>query len=236
MKKSAIITGAGSGVGRATAIALAKQNWRVALLGRNRATLDETAKLTGAVADDLLIFTCDIGRVEQVQAMARAVFEKFETVDALVNAAGTNAPNRSLEVLSLEDYHAMIDTNLNGAYYCVQAVLPQMRQRGTGTIVNIVSDAGKQASPKSGPAYSMSKFGLAGLTQSINAEERGRGVRACAVFPGDIDTPLLKKRPQPPTPEQRAKMMQPEDIAECVLLAINLPSRAIVEEILVRPR
>ncbi len=236
MKKSAIITGAGSGVGRAVAIALAKQDWRVALLGRSRDTLAETARLTGSAADDVLVFPCDIGRVEQVQAMGRAVLEKFKTIDALVNAAGTNAPNRSLEVLSLEDYHAMIDTNLHGAYYCVQAVLPHMRQRVTGTIVNIVSDAGKQASPKSGPAYSMSKFGLAGLTQSINAEERGNGVRACAVFPGDIDTPLLNKRPQPPTADQRAKMMQPEDIAECALLAINLPPRTIVEEILVRPR
>jgi NADP-dependent 3-hydroxy acid dehydrogenase YdfG len=81
----------------------------------------------------------------------------------------------------------------------------------------------------------MSKFGMAGLTQSINAEERGRGIRACAIFPGDIDTPLLNKRPQPPTAEQRTKMMTAEDIAECALLAINLPPRAIVEEILVRP-
>jgi NAD(P)-dependent dehydrogenase (short-subunit alcohol dehydrogenase family) len=153
-----------------------------------------------------------------------------------VNAAGTNAPKRSLDVLSLEDYRAMMDTNLHGAYYCVQAFLPQMRQRQNGTIVNIVSEAGKQASPKAGPAYVMSKFGLAGLTQSINAEERGNGIRACAIFPGDIDTPLLDKRPAPPPPEARSKMMLPEDIAQCALLAINLPPRTIVEEILVRPR
>lgn len=154
----------------------------------------------------------------------------------LVNAAGTNAPKRSLEVLSLGDYHAMMDANLHGAYYCVQAFLPAMRRRQSGTIVNIVSDAGKLASPKAGPAYAMSKFGLAGLTQAINAEERANGVRACAIFPGDIDTPLLDKRPAPPPPEARAKMMRAEDIAACALLAINLPSRAIVEEILVRPR
>jgi NAD(P)-dependent dehydrogenase (short-subunit alcohol dehydrogenase family) len=102
--------------------------------------------------------------------------------------------------------------------------------------VNVVSDAGKQASPKAGPAYVMSKFGMAGLTQSINAEERGRGVRACAIFPGDIDTPLLAKRPVVPDAEARARMMKPEDIAECVLLCINLPSRVVVEEMLVRPR
>ena len=236
MNRTAVITGAGTGVGRATAIALAKQNWRVALLGRTKSSLDETARLTGLKPADLLVIPCDIGRVEQVQVMARTVLDTFKEVDLLVNAAGTNAPKRALEVLSLQDYHAMIDTNLHGSYYCVQAFLPQMRQRKTGTIVNIVSDAGKTASPKSGPAYSMSKFGLAGLTQSINAEERGNGVRACAIFPGDIDTPLLDKRPSPPDAAARAKMMMPEDIAECVLLAVNLPSRTIVEEMLVRPR
>ena len=236
MNRTAVITGAGSGVGRATAIALAKQHWRVALLGRTKASLDETARLTGLNAPEILVVPCDITQMEQVRQMARAVLELFKTVDVLVNAAGTNAPKRSLEVLSLEDYHAMIDTNLHGAYYCLQAFLPQMRQRKTGTIVNIVSDAGKQASPKAGPGYVVSKFGLAGLTQSINAEERGNSVRACAIFPGDIDTPLLDKRPSPPPAEARAKMMLPEDIAACVLLAINLPPRAIVEEIIVRPQ
>jgi NAD(P)-dependent dehydrogenase (short-subunit alcohol dehydrogenase family) len=130
----------------------------------------------------------------------------------------------------------MINTNLNGAYYCTQAFLPQMRGRKSGTIIHIVSDAGRQANPKAGPAYVMSKFGLAGLTQSINCEERAHGIRACAIFPGDIDTPLLDKRPQPPPTEARTKMLRAEDVAECVLLAINLPSRAVVEEILIRPR
>jgi len=236
MNRTAVITGAGSGVGRATAIALARQGWNLVLLGRTRASLEETAKLTALEPARLLIHVCDIGRAEQVQAMARAVFAKFPVVDVLVNAAGTNAPKRSLEVLSLEDYHSMVDTNLHGAYYCVQAFLPHMRERQSGTIVNVVSDAGKQASPKAGPGYVVSKFGLAGLNQAINAEERGHGVRACAIFPGDIDTPLLDKRPAPPDATARARMMLPEDIAECALLSINLPPRAIVEEILVRPR
>jgi NADP-dependent 3-hydroxy acid dehydrogenase YdfG len=145
-------------------------------------------------------------------------------------------PGRSLAVLKHEDYHAMMNANLNGAYYCTQAFLPEMRARGSGTIVNIVSEAGKAASPKAGPGYVISKFGMAGLTSAINAEERANGIRACSIFPGDIDTPILEKRPAPPDATARAKMMQPEDIAECVLLAINLPSRAVIEELLVRPR
>ena len=154
----------------------------------------------------------------------------------LVNAAGTNAPKRALEVLSLGDYHDMMNANLNGAYFCTQAFLPGMRARGSGTIVNVISDAGKAASPKAGPAYVMSKFGLAGLTQSINAEERGRGVRAIGLFPGDIDTPLLQKRPVVPDEASLAKMMRAEDVAECITFCINLPPHVIVEEMIVRPR
>jgi NAD(P)-dependent dehydrogenase (short-subunit alcohol dehydrogenase family) len=234
--KNAVVTGAGSGVGQAVALSLVKQGWRVAIIGRRADALAETVKLAGENGNQLLPIPCDIGDPEAVLKMGERVTKEVGEVEVLVNAAGTNAPNRALEVLSLEDYRAMMDANLNGAYYCVQAFLPGMRKRGSGTIVNVVSDAGKQASPKAGPAYVMSKFGMAGLTQSINAEERPRGVRACAIFPGDIDTPLLNKRPVVPDAEARARMMQPQDIADCVLLCINLPSRVVVEEMLVRPR
>jgi NADP-dependent 3-hydroxy acid dehydrogenase YdfG len=236
MNKTAVVTGAGSGVGQAIAIALAKQNWRVALVGRREETLRETVKRAGKNSKNLLVCPSDIGNVKAVEKLANRVLAAFKEVEVLVNAAGTNAPKRALEVLSLEDYHEMIDTNLNGAYYCVQAFLPQMRARKSGTLINIVSEAGKRASPKAGPAYVMSKFGLAGLTQSINAEERANGIRACAIFPGDIDTPLLDKRPEPPNAAARARMLRPEDVAACALLAINLPPRAVVEEILIRPR
>ena len=234
MTKNAVVTGAGSGVGQATALALVKAGWRVALIGRRESALAETVALGDAAR--MLVCPCDIGDSSAVEAAGRRILAEFGEVEVLVNAAGTNAPKRALEVLSLPDFHDMMNANLNGAYYCVQAFLPGMRTRGSGTIVNVVSDAGKQASPKAGPAYVMSKFGLAGLTQSINAEERGRGVRACALFPGDIDTPLLNKRPVVPDAALREKMMRPEDVAECVLLCINLPSRVIIEEMIVRPR
>jgi NAD(P)-dependent dehydrogenase (short-subunit alcohol dehydrogenase family) len=236
MQKTSVITGAGSGVGQATAVALAREGWRVALVGRRAAALSETAELAGGPNERILVCPCDIGDRAAVEKMAGRVLAEFKEVEVLVNAAGTNAPKRALDVLSLDDYNAMINTNLHGPYFCVQAFLPQMRTRGSGTIVNIVSDAGKQASPKAGPAYVISKFGLAGLTQSINAEERGRGIRACAIFPGDIDTPLLEKRPEPPSPQARAKMLLAEDVAACVLLCLRLPPRAIVEELIIRPR
>lgn len=236
MNKTAVVTGAGSGVGQAVALALAAQDWRVALVGRRIESLKETIQHAGKFSANLVAHSCDIGREAEVAKLAKTILAEFKTVEVLVNAAGTNAPKRSLAELSLQDYHMMIDTNLNGAYYCVQAFLPGMRERQSGTIVNVVSDAAKQASAKAGPAYVMSKFGLAGLTQSIIAEEKANGIRACAVFPGDIDTPLLDRRPAPPPAEARKKMLQAEDIAACVMLAIQLPPRAIVEEILVRPR
>lgn len=233
--KTAVVTGAGSGVGRATALRLVAAGWRVALVGRRPEALAETARLAGG-AGAVLECACDVGKVAEVKAMAARVLSAFGGVEVLVNAAGTNVPQRSLEVLSEADYHVMIDANLHGPYHCVQAFLPGMRARGSGTIVNVVSDAGKQASPKAGPGYVMTKFGLAGLTQAINAEERSRGIRASALFPGDIDTPLLDRRPVVPDAAARARMMQPEDIAECVMLCVNLPARTVIEEMLVRPR
>jgi NAD(P)-dependent dehydrogenase (short-subunit alcohol dehydrogenase family) len=229
--KIAVVTGAGSGVGRAVALRLTAAGYRVIGLGRQTKTLQETVKLAGA---GFVAYACDVGDAEAVQKMAADVSAQG-TVEVLVNAAGTNVPQRALEVLGEADYKLMIDANMNGPYYVVQAFLPGMRERGRGTIVNVISDAALAASPKAGPGYVMSKFGLRGLTQAINAEERGRGVRATSLLPGDIDTPLLLKRPAPPTDEARAKMLKPEDVADCAMLCINLPPRAIVEELLVRP-
>lgn len=237
MSLNAVVTGAGSGVGRAVACALVRRGWRVALIGRRAAALDETSRLAGDAPGSTRVCPGDVGQAAVVADIARRLLDRWGgAVDALINAAGTNTPRRALAELSAEDYRTLMDTNLDGAYYCVQAFLPSMRQRRAGTIVNVVSDAGRQASPKAGPAYVMSKFGLAGLTQSINAEERHNGIRACAVFPGDIDTPLLDQRPTPPDAAARARMLRPEDVAACILLCLELPPHAVVEELLIRPR
>ena len=235
MNKTAVITGAGSGVGRATALLLARNGWRCVILGRRENTLQETVALAGKLSAQIIPHVCDISDASAVERMARFALQQLGDIEVLVNAAGTNTPKRSLRELSFEKYRELVETNLTGAYMCVQAFLPGMRQRKSGTIINIVSEAGKAASAKSGPAYVISKFGMAGLNQSINAEEKQNGIRACAIFPGDIDTPLLDKRPAPPPPEARKGMLMGEDVAECAWLAINLPPRAVVEEILIRP-
>ena len=228
---TAVITGAGSGVGRAVALKFAAEGWNVALVGRRTEPLAETAARAGAPDGRLAVFPCDVSEPDSVRAMGAAVLARFGSVDVLVNSAGINVPRRSFETLSLDDWHAVLATNLHGAYYCVRAFLPGMRERRTGTIVNINSDVGKVARDLAGAAYVSSKFGLRGLTQQINAEERTNGVRACSICPRDVNTPLLDKRPQPPPADVRARMIQPEDLAECVWLVAMLPSRAIVDEI-----
>lgn len=232
MNGIAVVTGAGSGVGRAAVIELARQNWTVVAVGRSKANLDETVKLAGERAAPHL---CDVSNMDQVRQLAERVGREYGDVRVLVNSAGTNVPRRSLSELSLEDYHTLVGVNLNGAFYCVHAFLPMMRRAGGGTIVNINSVAGLRANAFSGAGYTAAKFGLRGLTQTINVEHRREGIRACEIYPGEIDTPLMDKRPKPPTLEQRKRMLQAEDVVACVMLAINLPPRAVVEEILIRP-
>lgn len=233
MTKTAIVTGAGSGVGRAVAIALAREQWKLTIVGRQQVPLEETKKMCSSA--DVLVATCDLREESQVVEMVKQARARFGFISTLVYAAGINAPLRSWAEITTETFHSIVDTNFTGAFFCTRELLGEMRQQKTGTIVHIVSDAAKQASAKSGVSYSASKFAQAGLVQSVNAEERSNGIRACAIFPGDIDTPLLNKRQSPPPPEARAKMLRPEDIAQCVLLAVNLPERAIVEEIIIRP-
>lgn len=227
----ALITGAGSGIGRAAARRLAEEGWRVALVGRRADSLEETAKLAGERAT---VHPCDVADAGAVGRVAADVLQKFGRVDALVYCAGTNIARRSWEQLSADDYHHVLGANLNGAFNCVQALLPALRQRGA-TVVVINSEAGRQASAKAGTAYVVSKFGLTGLVQSLNAEERAHGIRACSIFPGDVNTPLLDRRPVPPPVEARGKMLQPEDVAAAIWLAISLPPRAVIEELLIRP-
>lgn len=236
MKKTGVITGAGTGVGRAVAIALAGQRWRLALIGRTKRTLEETAEAAGLGGEDCLCCVADVGHCAAVNEAAGKVLEIFRSVELLVNAAGTNTPKRRLFELSQEDYDHIVNTNLNGTYHVIQAFLPHMRKRKSGTIVNIVSDAAIWGVSLAGSAYTVSKFGQRGLTQAINEEEGKNGIRACAILPGEIQTPLLRLRPTSPPPESYASMLQPEDVAACVSLAVNLPSRAVVQELLVRPR
>ena len=234
-KKIAVVTGAGSGVGRAVTIELAKRGYAVALLGRREPMLHETIASCEKNAT-LIAIRCDVASESDVAAMAEKVRADLGDPTVLVNSAGINVAARGLAQLSIDDFKKVLDANLTGGFLCVHAFLPAMRRMGEGTIVNIISDAGLSSNPVSGVAYVASKFGMTGLTETINVEERKNGIRACAIFPGEINTPLLDKRANPPAAEARVKMLQAEDVAAAVLFAIEMPHRAIVEKVLLRPR
>ena len=235
MNKVVVITGGGTGVGRAVALECARQGWTAVITGRRAEPLDDTVEHAHGLTGRVIPHVADVSDEDAVRALADRVAREFGTVGALVNSAGINVAQRELEQLSADDFRTLVDVNLTGAFLCVRALLPMMRRGGGGTIVNVNSVAGLRANPVSGAAYTASKFGLRGLTQTINVELRKHGIRACDIFPGEIDTPLMDKRPQPSTPEQRAAMLQPEDLAACVMLVLNLPPRAVVEEITIRP-
>ncbi len=234
MSRYAIVTGAGSGVGRAVAVRLASEGWRVAAIGRRLDALRETAWL--APGGEIRLEACDVTDTQAVEAVRDRIRADWGAVDAVVASAGVNIPRRGLTELSTEDFARVIDVNLRGVFHVAHAFLPLMRGRDRATFVTIVSDAGLLASEKAGAAYVASKFGATGLTDTINAELRRQGIRACAIFPGDIDTPLLDQRAAPPSADDRAGMLQPEDVADCVWFAIDLPHRAVLERLVVRPR
>lgn len=231
----AVVTGAGSGIGRAIARAFARAGARVVVVGRRVGPLQQVAAEIGAAGGTALVRALDVSDERGVAELFAEVERRFGRLDLLVNAAGINVPRRNLGDTTPADFRRVLEVNLVGSFLCVQAALRLMRRQRSGTIINIVSAAAKQASALSGVAYSASKFGQDALTQLINVEERRNGIRACAIYPGEVDTPILEARPFPPSAAERAQMLQPEDIAAAALYVATQPPRVNVEEVSIRP-
>lgn len=232
--KVALVTGAGSGIGRAICQRLAREDCAIVLVGRERSKLEHTVEKLPKTAKTL-ICDADISNNSQVVRLVGAVQHHFGRLDLLVNAAGVNVKQRSLADCSVEDFERVVAIDLTGAFLITKAFIPLMREQKSSTVINIGSDAGWRGNDYAGVAYISAKFGLRGLTEAINAEERHNGIRATSIYPGEVDTPILDLRPEPPSAEKRALMLQPEDVAECVALAAMLPPRAIVEDLVIRP-
>ena len=228
--KVAWITGGGSGIGLAGAIELAKAGAHVVISGRNPETLKQAEKQLKA-AGSAQAMPLDVASKEDVAKVAAQIGR----VDILVNSAGINSPRRNFHNVSLESWDQIVAVNLSGMFYCVHAVLPGMRSRKDGLIVNVSSWAGRYASTLTGPGYNATKHAVVALTESINMEECGNGIRASSVLPGEVATPILEKRPVPPTPEVRAKMLQAEDLGKAILFLASLPPRACVNELIISP-
>lgn len=229
----ALVTGAGSGIGWAIAQAFVDGGARVALLGRRAEKLHSVA--SRLPDEQVLCYPCDVSDRAAVDAMIQQVTGRFGEVSLLVNNAGINTVRRSVAEVDPSDWDRTMAINLTGAFNCVRAVLAGMRKRGYGLIINMASIAAKRASQLSGAAYSASKHGMLALTHAINEEEAQYGIRATALCPGEVDTPILDCRPEPVSPDHRERILKPEDIAAAALFVASLPSRACVPELIIKP-
>ena len=230
-----IVTGAGSGIGRATAAAFSRRGCHVALVGRRQEPLDELARQLEQSEGEVLVAPADVTDRDAVEALVRRVAAAWGRIDVLVNNAGMNIRQRKVEEVSEQDWDSVLRVNLTGTFFMTQAVLPHMRRQRSGTVLNVSSMAGHRAFALSGPAYGAAKAGVISFTDSLNLTERAHGVRACAVCPGEVATPILDQRPQPPSAEARAAMLQPEDLAETLVHVAALPQRATIELLTIYP-
>jgi NADP-dependent 3-hydroxy acid dehydrogenase YdfG len=234
-KRVAWITGGGSGIGLAGAQELAKAGWTVVISGRRQEVIDEAAAAIVKAGGAAEAMPLDVASAEDAEKVAKAIVAKHGRIDLLVNSAGLNVPKRSWEDVTVEGWNKVVDVNLNGLMYCIRAVLPTMRAQKDGCIINVASWAGRHVSKLTGPAYTATKHAVLALTHSFNMDEFRNGLRACCLSPGEVATPIMKLRPVPPSAEDMAKMLQPEDLGRTIAFVASMPPHACVNEILISP-
>ncbi len=229
----ALVTGGGTGIGLGIARELARAGANVLLCGRRKEVLD------AAVAEHpdlpLRAVSLDTTDREAVNALFSSLAEQGKSPHIVVNSAGTNIARRRMQDMEPDEWDQVIQVNLTGAYNVMYAALPAMRARRMGIIINISSVAGKRALPLAGVAYAASKFGATALGTSVGLEEARNGIRVCNIYPGEVDTPILDKRLEPVSPEQRERMVKPEDIGRVVRLMVELPETAHIPELVIKP-
>ncbi len=231
--KTVLVTGGGSGIGLAVARCLADRGAAVAIVGR---TPEKLRAAASANPDrPLHPFPCDVADRAAVEQVVDAVTRQLGRIAILVHAAGVNVVRRSMAELAPDDWDRILAVNATGAYNCIRAVLPGMRDAKDGLIVNISSIAGKRALELAGTAYCASKFALTSLSHAVGLEERKNGIRVTNICPGEVNTPILEQRPVPVPEERRLAMLQGEDIAQIVATIAELPPRAHVWEVVVTP-
>jgi NADP-dependent 3-hydroxy acid dehydrogenase YdfG len=229
------ITGAGTGIGLAGAQALAAGGATVVMSGRRADVLEREADAIRKAGGKVEIAPLDVSDAAAVQRVAEAILARHGRVDILVNSAGLNNPQRYWRDQTIDGWDQVIRINLDGTFYCVRAVLPAMRSRKDGLVINISSWAGVHTSALVGAAYNGSKAAVVSLTETINMEECVNGIRACAICPAEVATPILDRRPVPPSAEERARMLQPEDLGDTIRWVAEQPAHVCLNEIIISP-
>jgi NADP-dependent 3-hydroxy acid dehydrogenase YdfG len=229
------ITGGGSGIGRAAGLALARSGVHIIVSGRRPPELQAVVDAIEAAGGTAEARQLDVSDATAVARVGEALLERNGRVDILINSAGTNVPKRAWDSISMADFRHVVDVNLNGAFNCISVVLPGMRARGQGTIINVSSWAGFYLTRLTGPAYSASKRAMIALTETLNMEECSNGIRACVISPGEVATEILKTRAKQPSEQDMARMLQADDLAKTIRLVCELPQRAAIHQIVIAP-
>ncbi|MEZ6136680.1 MAG: SDR family oxidoreductase [Pirellulaceae bacterium] len=228
--KKAVVVGGGTGIGQAIARKLVEAGAEVVIGGRRPDALEETASGTS-----IKTHTIDVADRASTEAFFEWSTQQLGQIDILVNAAGMNIKNRSMAEMTPEQWDQIMAINATGGYNCMFAVLPAMRARKEGTIINISSIAGKRAIALGGIAYSASKFAMTALGTCVANEVAEDGVRVTNVYPGEVNTPILANRPSPVSDEHKQRILQPEHVAEMVVAIIALPNKVHVPEVVIKP-
>ena len=231
-RQRALITGASSGIGRETAIALAKAGMDVALVGRSHTKLEALEAELAPLGVQVRIYPIDLSQLDTLASSLQSLISDFGPITVLVNNAGMGYTG-ALADMPLADWQKLMDLNLTSVFLTIQAVLPSMRAQGSGTILNVASVAAHNAFPSWG-AYSISKAGVVTLSRTLAAEEREHSIRVMIVSPGAVNTPLWDTETVQ-ADFARSQMLTPETVAQTILHAIQLPESAVIDEITLMP-
>jgi NADP-dependent 3-hydroxy acid dehydrogenase YdfG len=229
------VTGAGSGIGQAVAVALAGAGAAVALTGRRVANLEETAGLIRDAGGTALLAPADVSDAASVTTAYAAIVAKLGDPHIVVNNAGWNERYRHWRELTPEAAERLVNINLTASVLCTLAALPAMRKAGGGVLVHVASVSATGIFLASGPIYTAAKYGVRAMSHTLNAEEGIHGIRSVCINPGEVATPILDKRPVPVSAEQRAIMVQPQDVAAAVLFAATQPPHVCIAELTIAP-
>lgn len=234
-KELCLITGGGSGIGRATAIKFASNNIKTIIVGRREEALLETIDLAGKYGDNITLFQCDISLDSEIKRLREDVEANFGSVSILINNAGASSQVRSIAHIPTDQWDNVLNVNLKSVYRICQEFLKDMLNKKSGTIITVSSMAALNPGLLGGSAYSAAKAAVTNLMGDINAEFSNMGIRATAIMPAEVDTPILDNRALIPDKDARSTMMQPEDLAEMIFTVASLDNRTTVETIVMKP-
>ena len=233
--KVAWVTGAGTGIGEAGAKALVREGASVVLSGRRREPLEAVARAIETAGGRAVVEPGDMTDAKRVTEIAESIRERFGRLDILVNNAGNNVKERSWKELTPERIDTVIDANLSSAFYCAWAALPMMREQKDGVLIHTASWAGRYVSVLSGPGYTAAKHGVVAMSHELNMEEFANGIRSTVLCPGEVATPILDRRPVPVSADDKARMIQSEDMGEIILFVATRPKHIVLNEMVIGP-